>query len=437
MSTKTKHVAELSFDAVPKILLIGLNHKSAEISIREKLHFNDIQKQKILEQIVQITEVFEATMLCTCNRTEVTLVVSSLENVLEKVKEIFISASDSTDFLNSLYVYEDEIAVEHIFLVACGLDSLIPGEQQIAGQQKSSYLFAKEKGFVGIILNRLYQRAFGISKNVRTQTAIGRKAVSVSYAAKELSAQIFGDLSEVSVMLIGAGATGTLAAKYFRSAGVKRFFVVNRSFDKAQELAKTLGGQAADLENFHSLLALSDVVIGASLVDSGNFILQYSELKKILNKREGVAQFLIDLGLPRNFDPKISNLSDVFLYSLDDLEHVVSENINSRTMEFDRARLIIHEEVEAFKAWHQNMPSRESIKELVGYCEKLANDECQKTMLRLKKAGFAASQSSELKQAVDALAESLLSKIMHFPIKALRENNHQIEDVFKELLKKQ
>ena len=436
MSTRAKLLNELVENPTPEIILIGVNHKTADIALREKLYFNEEQSKKALELIASLQGVKEVSILCTCNRTEICLATTRANAVLSEVEQVVSTLSGCSDFSANLYVHRNDKAVQHIFEVACGLDSLIPGEQQIAAQQKNSYLLAKEQGVLGHLLNRLYQRAFGISKKVRSQTAIGRKAVSVSYAAKELSKQIFGDLSEVSVMLIGAGATGTLAAKYFRSAGVKNFFIVNRSIDKALELAKLLGGQAADLDNFNSLVPLSDIIIGASSIDSGDYLLSTTQLKKFSKNRDGVAQFLIDLGMPRNFDPLISELSDVFLYSLDDLEKVVSDNINSRTMEFDRAKLIINEEVLAFRNWYLGLSRIDNIKELVSYCEKLARDECDKTMSRLKKAGFAASQSSELKIAVDALASSILSKVMHYPIKAIKENNAEIEEVFKELIKK-
>ena len=412
------------------LILFGVSHKNSNIEQREKLHFDQDSKLKILEKIKSLRSILECSIICTCNRSELVLVVDSiseansedLKRELEKeTRKILIHSSSTTESCNidipEFYTFSNTEAIKHFYSVTCGIDSLIPGEQQIAAQQKDSYKLAKKNNFAGLVLNRLYQSAFAISKSVRSSTAIGRKAVSVSYAAKELSSQIFGDLDDVSVMLIGAGKTGALAAKHLYASGVRKFTIVNRTYDNALDLAKAIGARVVDFDNYLSFISESDIIIGA--VTCKDPYLVKEEVEKLSKSRQAVSQFFIDLGVPRNFETSISEIPDVFLYTVDDLENVVRQNINSRTMEFSRAEMIIDEEVASFNKWFSNLDLREDIKELVLHFESLAKEESKKTLNRLQKAGY--TPSPELKEAIEVLSNSIVSKIIHSPIQKIRE----------------
>jgi glutamyl-tRNA reductase len=299
---------------------------------------------------------------------------------------------------------------------------MILGEPQVTGQIKTSYGAAYSDNSTGPVLNRLFHRAFGATKNVRTKTGIGKRAVSVSYAAKELARQIFGELDEVSVMLIGAGETGRLASRHLKRAGARQFIVANRTLERGRELAVELGGVAVELQSSHSFLSQADVVIGAGRSRVGEALVSVEQARDALKLRNGRPQFYIDLGVPRNFDANIDGLSDCYLYGVDDLEEVVRQNLDSRSLELESAEHIIEHEVSRFFHWMEVRKVEPAIKQLKSHFNDVAEIEVAKTIKRLRRAGYAVAPECELENAIRAMANSMSARILHGPISRIKSD---------------
>ncbi len=430
MSTNAqqKHAPEQNGQNV--IRLAGINHRSAPLELRERFAVLEEQQDSLLRQSLDRPEISEAVILSTCNRVEI--VVSTPPDAdrafRESVDSLFeIHAGISrAKFSGSLYQFESDSAITHLFRVAAGLDSLVPGEPQVLGQLKRAYVSAKGQGATSALLNRLFHRAFGVAKAVRTNTKIGQNAVSVCYAAKELAEQIFGDLSQASVMLVGAGDTGALALKHFRSAGVKRFYVANKTLSRAGLLAETVGGAAIELSSIPTVLPQVDIIIGASGISQDAApIIARAAVEQAIEARRGDPQFFIDLGVPRNFDSSIEDISDAFLYNVDDLQAVVERNLSSRESEFAAAELIVDEEVSRFLAWLKTRSADPSIREVQRQYAGYRDVEVARTLRRLKSSGFNEEQCRELEAALKDMGTALVRKTLHQPITTLK---HSLSD---------
>lgn len=409
----------MSTDA--QVSIHGVNHKSIHIDLRERFALDQDASAKVLTEIITSPGVEEAVVLNTCNRVEI-VSAGCPETVSKSVQWLFsdLSGLSHDSVSGALYHHQGADAVSHLFRVASGLDSLVLGEPQVFGQVKQAYRFAKSQGATKTVLNRLFHRAFGIAKRVRTHTGIGKNAVSVCYAAKELAERIFGDLSSARLMLIGAGEMGELALKHFMRAGIQSVFVVNRSMDRALRLVESYGGVALSPDKLAEFLPQVDVVIGVA--GGGQFIVSKADAQKALSKRWAKPQFYIDLSVPRIFDPAIEAIEDAFLYNVDDLEAVVRENLSAREMEVDNAELLIQEEVSKFEHWLQVRSFADPlIKEVVlrGRTHRL--EEIRRTKKRLAAQGFSEDQLECLEEALDELTQSLLAKTLHHPLKTLKE----------------
>ncbi len=403
------------------IILIGLNHKTAPVEIREKLSFKN-SSQHPLEKLKNYVKSFkEAFFLSTCNRVEFCFVLDKLN------KKSFLK--DFSDFLEKesnfkwevlkkhLYFLENQEAVKHLFEVACGLDSLVIGEPQILGQVKDAYKTALKYRTSGLVLNRLLHKCFFVAKRVRTETGIGGGAVSISYAAYELAKKILGSLRSKTVLLVGAGEMAELAFMHFISGGVNKVLIANRTLSKAVELAEKFKGEAYSLEELPNVLIKADIVISSTGAPS--FVITKKMVASILKARRFKPLFIIDIAVPRDVEPEVNKLENVFLYDIDDLKEVVEENLKERQKEAFRARVIIEEEVLKFQKWLKELDYHPTVKALSEKAEKLRQKELAKTLKKLK------NLSEEEKQAIEILTKSLVQKMLYFPINFIKRSYHE------------
>jgi len=402
-----------------EILLIGMNHKTAPVEIREKLSLSSFGDACPLRDIMNIPVIKEAMYLSTCNRVEVLACTSDGEKAKEYLKSFIFRHGNlpPEEMEKCLYVYFNGEAIRHLFRVASSLDSLVMGEPQILGQVKEAYREALKMNATGVILNRLLHHAFSCAKRVRTETAIASNAVSVSYAAVELAKKIFGDLKGKTVLIVGAGDMAELAARHLMKQGVGRFLVTNRTFGRAVELAKNFGGEA--FEFFHLPERLAEVDIVLSSTGAAGYIITAPMVAQCLKKRRNRLLFLIDIAVPRDIEPEAGERENVFLYNIDDLQEVVDENLRSRLEEARKAETIIEEEANKHQAWMNSLlavPTIVSLKEKVA---KITKQELEKSSSWLK------NLSHDDRKRVEILLDSVVNKIVHDPITTLKEETQE------------
>ncbi len=327
-----------------KLLLTGLSHKTASVDLREKLALREAELPDALHEL-QNLGASEAMILSTCNRVEIALTSPDQTEPLTIVERFFKnSQSSATDFGGHLYHLEAREAIRHLFRVAASLDSMVVGEPQVLGQLKSAYAIAKNEGAVGGLLEQVLTRSFSVGKRVRTETGIGQMAVSISYAAVELARTIFGSLKGRSVMIVGSGKMGELAAKHLHRSGAKRIFVANRTWERAEEMAALFKGQAVEYTRFVSMLPEIDIVIASSAAP--HYILTKDDMQRVIAARKNKPIYLIDIAVPRNIDPSVNEIEGVFRKDIDDLEGVVNANIQERSKQAEQAEAIVADEVE-------------------------------------------------------------------------------------------
>jgi glutamyl-tRNA reductase len=333
------------------IVVVGVNYKTAPVEIREKLTFSESELVDAMKQLQQRKSILENVIVSTCNRTEVYAVVDQLHTGRYYIKSFLadwfhMEIDALTPYLNMM---ENEAAVEHLFRVASGLDSMILGETQILGQVKSSYLLAQENGTIGTIFNHLFKQAVTFAKRAHSETEIGANAVSVSYAAVELAKKIFGDLSSKRILIIGAGKMGELAAQNLYGSGVKKVTVVNRTLEKAQQLAEKFSGTAKSLCELSCALLEADIVISST--GAKDYIITKEMMVHVEKMRKGRPLFMVDIAVPRDLDPAIAELESVFLYDIDDLEGIVQANLEERKKAAEQIERMIGAELVAFQQW--------------------------------------------------------------------------------------
>jgi glutamyl-tRNA reductase len=337
------------------VVVIGINYKTAPVEIREKLTFGEPELADAMKRLQQQKSILENVIVSTCNRTEIYAVVDQLHTGRYYIKAFLadwfhIDIDTIAPYLN---VLENEAAVEHLFRVASGLDSMILGETQILGQVKTSYLLAQEAGTVGTIFNHLFKQAVTFAKRAHSETEIGANAVSVSYAAVELAKKIFGDLSSKHVLIIGAGKMGELAAQNLYGNGVKKVTVVNRTLEKAEELAKKFAGTAKSLCELSCALLEADIVISST--GAKDYIITKEMMAPLERMRKGRPLFMVDIAVPRDLDPAIAELESIFLYDIDDLEGIVQANLAEREKAARQIENMIGTELVAFQQWLQTL----------------------------------------------------------------------------------
>lgn len=401
------------------ILVIGLNHKTASIDIREKVAFDGPKLGKAIDILKNSPDVSENIILSTCNRVEIYANVRDTASGTESIKKFIADFHGvSREALDkSLYVYSGKNALIHIFRVTSSLDSMIVGEPQILGQLKEAFDFALNKKSTGVFLNRLMKKAISVAKRIRTETKIGESAVSISFAAVELAKKIFEDLSTKSFMLIGAGEMAELAAKHLISNGVKDVLVTNRTHERAEELAREFNGKAVEFDKFLQELLHTDIVICST--GAPNYILLKEQMHKIMRQRKNKPMFIIDISVPRNIDPEINHIDNIYLYDIDDLQGVVGTNIQERSKEAEKAERIVDEEVEGFLKWQASLSAVPTIIALREKAEAIRKEELEKTLVKL------GSISEQDIKSIEALTNSIVYKLMHLPTAALKS---EIED---------
>ncbi len=402
---------------------MGLNHDSAPVEVREKLAFSQKQLGEAAEEIFsRIPEIDEKVILSTCNRVEIYANVEDAQKGFDAIKRFLygyheIPAGTLEDYF---YTYTMEAAVEHLFTVSSSLDSMVVGEPQILGQVKDAYTNARQVRATGRILNQLFEKAFSVAKKIRSETGIAEQAVSVSYAAVELAIKIFGHLDGRVALLIGAGEMVELAGKHLATKGVKSIFVANRSFDRAVELATKLGGSAVEYKRFVEELVNADIVISSTAAP--RYIIKREMVEAAMSHRGGKPVFLIDIAVPRDIDPAVNDLDNVFLYDIDDLGKVVAENRMEREKEAKKGRKMIRSEVASFTNWLETLEMEPTIMAMRRKAEKIKERELAKTLAKLDLGG-------ENEKAIEAMASSIVNKILHDP--TLHLKSHASPDIDK------
>ncbi len=394
------------------ILALGLNHKTAPVEIREKVAFVPEAISEALSDLVSRHAVNEAAIVSTCNRTE--LYCGVQEDGGEEVFDWFsrYHKLDHDKVRPYVYQHPDSLAVRHILRVASGLDSLVLGEPQILGQIKQAYTTADQAGTIGQTLNRLFQHTFSVAKQVRTDTAIGASAVSVAFAAVTLSKQIFSDLSKHTALLIGAGETIELVARHLHENKIGRIIVANRTLSRAHTLAQSFGGYAIELTEIPAHLQEADIVISSTA--SQLPILGKGAVESALKRRKHRPMFMVDIAVPRDIEPEVGKLDDIYLYTVDDLQEIIDEGLRSRQEAAKQAEEIIDVQVDHFMGWLRSLDSVNTIRAF----------RCQAEALRdaaLARATAQLNAGRPADQVLAELANQLTNKLIHAPSAQLRQ----------------
>jgi glutamyl-tRNA reductase len=402
-----------------KLLITGVSHKTAPVEVRERLAFREEALPAALADLRARDGVAEAVILSTCNRVELIVTTddrcdpqSIIDSFLVETKHAQPDAIDP-----HLYRHEGQSAIHHLFRVACSLDSMVVGEPQILGQLKAAYTAAKNCGAVCGWLDGLLTRAFSVAKRIRSETGIGQMAVSVSYAAVELARKIFGTLNGRTIMIVGAGKMSELAARHLRRSGASHVFVTNRTHERAIEMANLFQGTPVEYTRFVAMLPEVDIVIASS--GAPHYILRKEEMQRVIAARRNKPMFLIDIAVPRNIEPAVNDLDNIFLYDIDDLQEVVNANLRERAKEANHAEDLVKEEVERMMARLKVAEVTPTIVGLQEQLEQIRTGEMEK--VRRKFGPF----TPEQEQALEMLTRGIINKIAHGPISELRNHaNH-------------
>ena len=396
--------------------MVGLNHRTAPLEVREQLAFSPTRLDGSLQDLVALPSVDEGVILSTCNRVEVVAVArdggqgfTEIGDFLRRQPGVRVDPAD-----DHLYHHARKSAVRHLFRVASSLDSMVVGEPQILGQLKEYYSIAQQAGTVGSILHRLFHRSFSVAKRVRQGTGIASRPVSVASVAVDLARRIFDRLEEKTVMVIGSGVMGESLIRHLVENGVQGLMITNRTFERAVELADRFEASPIRFEDYTRYLKLADVVIGS--VESERSLITRETAAEVLRERKQDNMFLIDLGVPRNFDPLINDLDNVYLYHIDDLTDVARENLKGRESEADKGELIVDQEVETFYQWFTSLDQVPTIIALKRKFEEIRQGELRKSLESNLK-----DVSQRERKAIEDLTAAMINKILHSPLTRLKE----------------
>lgn len=405
-----------------EVLVVGLSWRTAPVSVREKIAFHDDELGQNLNSLLQNTLIEEAVILSTCNRVEIYACTSKsapASGVSQAAALVRSFLAESRGFKaeklsDHLYEYVETEAVDHLFQVASALDSMVVGESQILGQLKSAFGTAAQHDAIGSVLGRCMERAFGVAKRVRTETGISRGAANVSSVAVELAKRVFGDLAGKSVLVVGAGKMSALAARHLRADGAARICVTNRSPEKAERLAAEVDGIARPWENLELEISKADVVISST--GAREPILTKKLMKRAMKIRRYKPCFVMDIAVPRDVESSVAKLEGVYLFDVDDLEKLVSENIKERKSEASAATVLIEAEVRQFEAWRRQQQVVPTIRALREHFHEVASLEVQKALQSTSKM----NSESEREEALRRLATGIANKLLHTPMNALK-----------------
>ena len=411
-----------------KFAITGLNHKTAPVEVRELAAVSDAALPARLLALRQMPGVHEGLILSTCNRVEIALALEDSRDPSDITPCLFGIDERHGDLQSHLYTHQGPDAVRHLFRVASSLDSLVVGEPQILGQLKDAYARAKELNALGPFLDSILTRAFNVAKRVRSETDIGESAVSVSYAAVELAREIFGDLKGKKVLLLGAGKMSALTAKHLRRSGTAEIYVANRTPGRAFALASEFGGSVLDWTTLEKSLPAMDIVIAST--GASNFVIGESMMRHVIAARRQRPMFLIDIAVPRNIEPSVNQIDNVFLYDIDDLQQVVDRNLVARQSAAKDAQRIVEEEVEKLDLRLKTRGASPWIVALQGQLEEYRAFEVERQRTKL---GPLTAQQEE---ALEAITRGLVNKIAHGAIAELRRSAAVEDDASIEQIKR-
>ncbi len=397
------------------LTLVGLSHKTAPVEIREKLTFPANRQEEALSLLTSTPAVNEAVIVSTCNRTEIYAVTSTEFDGPGAIIDFICDYHDLDrhELVRYLYISEGESVIRHLFRVVASLDSMVLGEAQILGQVKEAYEHSFLNGGAGRIFNKLFRQSFEVGKRVRTETDIGENAVSISYAAVELAKKVFDSLDGRTILVLGAGKMSELTAKHLVCNGVKKVLVANRTFARALELAEKFDGEAIEYESLFDRMVEADIVISSTAATQ--YVVTKDKVAASRKGRKGSPLFLIDIAVPRDIDPAVNDLADVYLYDIDDLNGVVSQNLEERMKEAERAEVIVAEEMAEFEHWLESMEVVPTVAAIRAKAEAVRAEELEKAIKRL------GGLSEKELQTVDALTCAIVNKMLHGPTARLKK----------------
>lgn len=395
------------------ITLVGLNHRTAQVDVREQFALKYAESPDMWAPLLQ-DPVQEALMLSTCNRVEI-LASGNTSEIEEHLITTWAGLSGQTteQLKRHIYIHHNEDAVRHVFSVASSLDSMVLGEPQILGQMKDAYRAAAQAGSTKTILNRLLHRTFSVAKRVRTETGIASSAVSISYAAVEMAKRIFSDMKDCQALLIGAGEMAELAAMHLLQSGIKKLFIANRTFERAQELAKEFNAEAIPFNELFDRMTEADIVISST--GANQPIIGQEEVAKVLKKRRQKPVFFIDIAVPRDISPDVNDLDNVYVYDIDNLKEVVEENMLQRQEEALKASQIVAEESKRFVEWINSLDLQPTIIDLIARHQSILEEELGRTLKKLP------SLNPQHREALEIMNKALVSKLCHAPINFLKQ----------------
>jgi len=399
------------------IILIGMNHKTAPLELRERLSLACNDSITLPTEMAKMHSIKEMMYLATCNRVEVLAYVSDSGEALEMLKEFIFRHGNLSmeEMTRCLYIHFDHEAVRHLFRVASSIDSMVMGEPQILGQVKDAYRRAVEYNTTGVILNRILHHAFRTAKRVRTETGIAANAVSVSFAAVELAKKIFGNLKGKTILLIGAGEMSELAAKHLINNAVDRILVANRTYEKALQMAEAFQGTAIAFDRLPEKIQDVDIIISST--GASGYVITPPLIEAALRRRKNRLLLLIDIAVPRDIDPAVGNIDNVYLYNIDNLQDIVDENLQSRKREAEHAESIIEEEVVKYQEWYNALEVVPTIISLREKMEGIVKAELAKS------ASWMQQLTDDERCKIEMMAEAIINKILYDPITGLKEES--------------
>ncbi|WP_226570565.1 glutamyl-tRNA reductase [Mangrovibacter yixingensis] len=396
------------------LLALGINHKTAPVSLRERVSFTPETLDHALNSLLAQPKVQGGVVLSTCNRTELYLSVEEQSDLQEQLVHWLCDYHqlNETDVRQSLYWHKDNDAVSHLMRVASGLDSLVLGEPQILGQVKKAFADSQREHSVSGELERMFQKSFSVAKRVRTETEIGASAVSVAFAACTLARQIFESLASVTVMLVGAGETIELVARHLREHRVKQMIIANRTRERAQLLAQEVGAEVISLGEVDERLYQADIIISSTA--SPLPIIGKGMVERAMKKRRNQPVLLVDIAVPRDVEPEVSNVPNAYLYSVDDLQSIIEHNMAQRQAAAQQAEAIVTQETGEFMSWLRAQSATETIRDFRAHAEHVRDDLAERALAAL-------AQGEDANAVVQDLARKLTQKLIHSPTKALQQ----------------
>jgi glutamyl-tRNA reductase len=406
------------------IVLVGVNHKTAPVEVRERLAFSDEACAESLHALVDGERISEGLIVSTCNRVEVLASTGNIDSsagathIMDFLSKIRSIPQDF--FQQHLYAHVEDAAVRHMFRVTSSLDSMVVGEPQIIGQVRHSYSLAVEAGTAGRVLHKLVHHSLHVAKRVRSETGIASSAVSISYTAVELGKKIFGTLKGATVMLVGAGEMAELAARHLATAGASRILVANRTLASAEQLAAKFAGEALDFRDLPARLSEADVIIVST--GASGFVITPEMARVASSERRNRPAFYIDISVPRNVDPRVGEINNLFVFDIDDLEAVIASNIREREREAERAELIVESEVMQFQQALRQLDLGPTVAAVRERLHEIAREEFKRQRARL------GSLTSEQEKAIESLLASTVNKIAHPVITRLRRSHETGQD---------